>query len=413
MATSFNQLLAGSFRGESFLVISQTKEGGKKVVSHEYPNSNKRFCEELGKVPPKFTIEAVVHGKDALVNSNNLEIALETAGLGTLVHPLYGSLEVMVKSYSVSTNQNDEGVVRYSMTFEVSEMEMTLQESALTNAAVSAAASEARDALNAALGNAYKPPTLAQNISAIAGKVNGAINSVMSKARSAVGVVTDTVSAANQFVSNINAQVNTIVQLSSELQSTITDFYNTILTLCDTPNILIGVWNDLVDYGTSFFEDTETEKAINPSTVIRAEREEGRSLINEHTRLMALVNLYEAAAYNDFSTDSDLQLIKERLADSFSTIVDQKTDISSGVVSLADDPAVRSSLNNLRSTAGKVFELKEQSIWKIVSIEQKRTSALLVAFQYYGSIDNTDLITDLNKNINSSHIDTTISVVTE
>lgn len=402
-----------TFRGVPFIVSSESTDSGKKLVTHEYPNSDKRFCEEMGRSPKRFSINGIVHGPNALLIKGDLEAALELPGLGILIHPIYGYHSVMAGPYTVSTNQSEQGVFIFSMNFMVSESDVSLIIGSSTQYAITSKAEEARDSLNDALGDEVEPPTLAQNLSALAGKVNGAVNSVMDKARGAVGVVTSTVAAANQFVTNFNAQVNSIVLLSSDLQSSISDFYTNVLTLCDTPDTLLGVWEDLLSYGTSFFEDTSDEKPITMSTVIRIEREKNRSIINEHTRIMAMVNMIEAMAYKDYSTDAEL-LEKKALADSaFKSLIYDKANIQDGIPSLADNPGVRAAMNNLRITSRAIFDQKSQNLWRIVNLKPNISSALLMSYQYYSTVDNVDLLTALNKNVKSSYLTAEIVAVTE
>ena len=99
------QLQPASFRGIPFLVNAETKTGGKKTVTHEYVGSDKRFTEELGLLPPSFSIEAVIHGNEAISTRLLLEDALDEPGLGILVHPVYGAIEVKSTIYSVNSNQ--------------------------------------------------------------------------------------------------------------------------------------------------------------------------------------------------------------------------------------------------------------------------------------------------------------------
>ena len=50
--TIFNprKLKQGSFRDAPFHIQDTTVDGGRKTVTHEYPDSNGRFVEDLGKL---------------------------------------------------------------------------------------------------------------------------------------------------------------------------------------------------------------------------------------------------------------------------------------------------------------------------------------------------------------------------
>ena len=90
MDDRIEKLNQASFRGIPFLVPNETAIRGQKVAIHEYPNLNKRFAEPLGKKPPIIELVCIIHTKDFFQRRADLELALETPGLGELIHPFYG-----------------------------------------------------------------------------------------------------------------------------------------------------------------------------------------------------------------------------------------------------------------------------------------------------------------------------------
>ena len=60
-----NQTQAASFKGAKFLLKDDRTEGGRKTVTHEYPNRDTREVEDLGKLQKRFSITGIIHdGKD-------------------------------------------------------------------------------------------------------------------------------------------------------------------------------------------------------------------------------------------------------------------------------------------------------------------------------------------------------------
>lgn len=79
------KLLPGSFRGVPFSVLTESiSEGGPRIVLHEYPNSKRRYVENLGSIPFKFRLEVVIQGEDWRERSNQLLQALNQEGPGRL-----------------------------------------------------------------------------------------------------------------------------------------------------------------------------------------------------------------------------------------------------------------------------------------------------------------------------------------
>lgn len=110
-------LLPGSFRGVPFLIKSSTVSGGRKQVVHEFPNSDKRFVEDLGLENETIDLTLTVPTRSYFTLRDSLKSAFERKGYGTLVHPLYGIRQVAVISYSVDESLDSLGSVDIKVTF--------------------------------------------------------------------------------------------------------------------------------------------------------------------------------------------------------------------------------------------------------------------------------------------------------
>lgn len=116
MADFISQLRPASFRGLSFLAPSDSASFGRRVVVHEYPGRDTPSHEDLGASPDEFSIEAIIAGNDFLSDAAAFEAALRQKGAGTLVHPYYGSLNVIVMPpVRVDRSLEAVGEVRFSI----------------------------------------------------------------------------------------------------------------------------------------------------------------------------------------------------------------------------------------------------------------------------------------------------------
>lgn len=83
-----------------------------------YPNRDKPYTEDLGKITFRPSITAYVVGDDCFDQRDRLIDALNKPGPGTLVHPTYGELKVCVDGeVRVSTSKSEGRIVRFDLKF--------------------------------------------------------------------------------------------------------------------------------------------------------------------------------------------------------------------------------------------------------------------------------------------------------
>lgn len=105
------------FRGVEFRVDTSELEGGRKVISHEYPLRDEPFVEDLGRRGRIFRVHAYVVGPDYLTKRDALLEALEEGGPGTLEHPYYGTRTVAVGDYHVREHKDEGGAAFFTVDF--------------------------------------------------------------------------------------------------------------------------------------------------------------------------------------------------------------------------------------------------------------------------------------------------------
>ena len=398
-------LQTASFRAISFLVNVETKTGGKKVVTHEYVNNNKRFTEELGQLPPSFSIQAIIHGEDAIQRRFDLERVLNLPGLGDLVHPVYGNIKVKSTTFIVSSNQREIGRFNFTINFESSEENITVQPDISTNSAVSSAAEDARTSLFNAIEEDYLEPEIPDTVDDSGNKLTEILEDVNEEISSTVNAVQDNVSEFTQIINETLTDVFTIVQQGVKLKSALESVYGSALKVVNTPQSLYEAWLNITNFG---FADIRGKV----NTTYRVNKENNSSVMNEHTRVNALINLYEATVYRDFETDQDLQNAQDTLDELFTRLMrDFDEDIDTTLNVLAKDSDVRQKMSDLRTITRQVLEQKEKNVWKVVTINPGLSSMALTSYRYYESLDNLNLIKTLNPNINWSNANQEIQAV--
>lgn len=87
------------FRGVRFDCISTNDESSRALVEHAYPYRDGAEVEDLGANAWKVTVKTLIYGADYEIQLKLLLAALDAAGSGEFVHPIFGRMQVQVASY--------------------------------------------------------------------------------------------------------------------------------------------------------------------------------------------------------------------------------------------------------------------------------------------------------------------------
>ena len=390
------------FKNVTFFVPSETVKRGKKVVVHEYPNSNVRYVEELGKLPPMFTLPAIVHGQDALAQRLRLEQVLEEPGQGELVHPVYGPLQVTALTFTVDSDQTKLGVYEFSIEFAQSRFEVSPVPDTTGKEQVTAKAAESQTAVNDNLEKKWLLPAklalFADAVSKFLDKIdeiNAAVNGVVDKIESASAAFTRTINTIQQTVFGI-------VTAAADLKQAVQDIVDSVKDLVNTPAQLLDAWRSLA-------ENNPLDGIGGLFSSYQKTREQNNATITEHLSLTALINLYESVAYTDYDTDLEIEEEKAALEELFKRIV---VDTPKALNDLGLESVVPyREMLALRNEVRKVLDEKEKAAFKVTTKNVGRSSMLLTTYKYYGGIGNLEALTTLNYDTNSANFKTDIKLL--
>ncbi|EDL5694899.1 multidrug DMT transporter permease, partial [Salmonella enterica subsp. enterica serovar Carmel] len=107
----------GSFRNVPFLIYKEQRErGGRHIVKREYPLRESGGADDLGPKLPALTFTVIVQGDDAQAQRKALRDALYAPGAGELVHPDYGTLNVLIDNFESRYNVSEQRVVEFTIT---------------------------------------------------------------------------------------------------------------------------------------------------------------------------------------------------------------------------------------------------------------------------------------------------------
>lgn len=415
--TILTDLQPASFNEVSFLFIDEMKEGGKKIVTHEYPFSDRRFTEELGELPPIFRMQAIIHG--SMQDRFDFETALTRPGLGKLVHPVYGDIEVKSTTYSVNSSQASIGEFRFSVTFEASEKNITTSPISQTREDTSQDADDSRSSLESAMKNIYRDPKTSFEVTrsrnkliALVGDLQGLIDTVASPDAAKKVLF-------NRQINKMIASAGNYVQDADQLALELSICFDRALDIVESPDQLLEQWTQGLGFGyllnpSKYFGYFTYDRGISvgeTNTIKRKNAEINRQLMNEYFRMQALVNLYEATAYKDFRTAVELNETMDALSTAYRLQFQDSYEVSMDIPRASNDQDVRDRMLVLRSNALSTYAGKLQNAWHVVDIYPGVSSIALTTYRYYGDLGNLDLISNLNKDNKVSYLDNGIKAV--
>jgi prophage DNA circulation protein len=93
-----DRLLPASLGGVQFLAQDSTVKVGRRVSVIELPNKDLPEHEDMGRIPRRYTLTAVILGDDYDRDRQALVDVLETAGPHIFVHPWWGESEVVLEA---------------------------------------------------------------------------------------------------------------------------------------------------------------------------------------------------------------------------------------------------------------------------------------------------------------------------
>ncbi len=231
-----DRLQDASFRGVPFKVEEESAGTGRRVETHEYPNRDKPYTEDLGKITFRPSITAYVVGDDCFDQRDRLIDALNKPGPGTLVHPTYGELKVCVDGeVRVSTSKSEGRIVRFDLKFvEAGELSYPTSGAATAQALMSSCS-----ALDDCISNSFS----GFSIDGVADFVQ---NDVVGNASTMLGYVSDAMKVVDSAVSDAARLLQGDISVLLPPPSSGKNFVEQVQKMWRTGKRLYGNASDLV-----------------------------------------------------------------------------------------------------------------------------------------------------------------------
>lgn len=215
-----------TFRGVAFSIDSAEFSGGRRVVRHKYPQRDQVFTEDMGKEQRAFPVEAFLLGDDFLDQVEDLVEALETPGPGELVHPYFGTHNVIAPSFTVRVRKDEGGFASVSIQFEHTDTEPAFPSVSIDSASkIATSADSAFVAVGVDLTAVHDLTGL--SVSAIS-KVAGVVSAAGAQLRGILGPLAATAQELARLQASLGELVDDAEQLvraPADLLSAIGDMF--------------------------------------------------------------------------------------------------------------------------------------------------------------------------------------------
>lgn len=398
------QLLPASWKGIPFLIRSEMlTEGGRRIVLHDYPNSSERFVEDLGQLPPKFSITAFVTGEDFIDRADQLERALNEPGKGRLSMPTFGVRSLFALPYTKDASQKDVGEIRFELKFVAGRTVSGPSRAPNTPQSVYATGDTAREKIAEALEDLWIEPDTTANVLTAQfdlEQFTDAINQITA--------VANNIAEITRIVDFIAINSPSIVRSASTLATTfMSELWQTV-SVGLSGGAGLSILQDLTKFGsqlslslsdirnatvlTTPSSDSDDIPLWAETTALRLERNQNRlSLINSG-RVSALVSAYEQAADTTYNTDQEIEETRLTLENEHQRLMRVDTADKTLVQSQS---GVRRAMEDIRLAALSVLDQKEQSAYSLKSITVgSPIGAFILAYDLYA--EELTTVEDLN-----------------
>jgi hypothetical protein len=391
------QTFLASFRGVPFISESSTTDGGRKTVTHEYPDQKERYVEDLGGKMKKFSIQGLItdtNNFDYYLKRTAFITALEMKGTGILTHPYYGIITVACVSFAILEENTRLGVAKFSLNFEET-----------TNNIFPKFFGESLSGLN----------DLANNIIGLigAGLITGVVSgnrnisdtafkliSLSTLIKGSLPAATSVPSSIDQEQSNyLNDELITFNQNVYQYAQDSTSMFPAILTLLDDYNSTANTPDYAFNINKKLFAYGNNDKTILADTIYLRQRTINRATLNSSVRAIMLCYMYVVAAEITYTDNEQLN--------SYISILESlylQLTINNNL-----DPNILAQLETLRTRT--TIYLASLQISQVTTITVAQTPLTKLLYNYYESFDNENEIIALNNLLNPSVIFGTTKVV--
>lgn len=388
-----SRIRTASFKGAKFYFQSSDLKGGIKFAEFNYPKTDKRNIESLGKLLKKISITAVIDCNKNYSARDKLQKAFDEPKAGNLSLPFYKKFYGFVTEYSLRDSATAVGNI--DVNFEFVEVSKN--------------------------SNLKKPDKgyLANLKSQILGAYEDDFDKAFAKVVDAkekfdsfVDTLTEVSTTINQFASGVagagdslgdfTTSINQIVLSANNLAKAPKTLANNVKLAFDNLSVAYNSSKDLFNACSAMFgiDIKDREQLGNSQNSIDIRN--NQDLLNDLFKINALTLGYQVSAEITYSNTQELNDVINQLENGYNAF--DKTRIT--------DTSIINNLQNLRYQAISFLNSQSLSIPNITTYTVQSPIPLInILFNLYGNDTNKEALINLNNFADTSNIQGEIKVL--
>jgi prophage DNA circulation protein len=358
------QMQKGSFRGVPFYTIKSDGQIGRRTVTHEYPNKNEAFVEDLGLKVRSFSLDIFVIGDNYFAERDALEAAFELAGSGELVHPWRGRMTVSVTDCRTSEGIDQGGRQGWSVTFTQTGVNTQPSVRPDTQAIVSTAADNAITAVATDFTDMFTVDKLPEFVEADAlTQFKTQMDNVLAQAKSMLPDMT-ILPAFTANAASLLSIATQLMRLPTNLATEFTSQIGAVLGLADSP---LMAFNGLLNlFGSA-------PQAVNRTTPSRIQQDDNRTALVALTRRTAIIEAARSSALIDFNNRTEALNTRDAVVAAIET------------EQLTASDEVFNTLADLRTAVVNDIDTRANDLALLITVTPQATlPATILAYRIYG-----------------------------
>lgn len=385
-----------SFRGARFWWQESDKTAGRKTVIHEYPGKDIRFVEDLGRNLPTFEIRAIIKGLTYFNDIQLLEEAMDQEGIGILVHPYRGNIDVYPLGYTVTEDQKQTGIATYTLRFAQTDLNASPRVTGDLTASIANFYRDLYDKVNSEL-NLTWTLNFIRNIKDAAQVMQRTIDFLRDLTQISKSDLSgrDTFNKSadnferNKFYSAEDSQL--LADNSTNLFSTFDDLTVSQPTRFDFNSRAYGIGAD--------------DEFLAPLSSSIIEENKNRKLLNGTYNLLILNNLFQTATLLDYEDELQLDAVQVQLDINFDDLLNNDAYFLTN--------ALRNQITEMRNQVRQFFDEQRLIVAKITTITTQVTPLTVLTYAYYARTDEYQEIADLNNITNPAIVSGDLRILEE
>ena len=384
------KLLQGTWKGVPFEYSDHSGEIGWRLQTHEYPERDTPYTENLGSAKQTLSVNCYVIGADYMSKRDALLDAFEEGSEGVLVHPRHGSQQWMLQRCVYKETAREGGKASFALTFVepgANELPEVLEDtSSKVASATGLVSGEAVEGFAADFSLKNVPQFVTDEALAL---VQGGLNGLRQLNGQIAGVISPLSELAND-IDAISNEVETLLlsprSFASALVSVVASSLNAVTSVDRALNgyrSFSAVWGDTPDYG---------------STVARQRQKKNQDEIKHLFLSVAVAETTKAVCLA--SSALNIQSNEDSPFDSYDHAISIRDELVSEIQEMADvvDYPLYQPLAALRAELIRHISAHGARLERIERMTLgTKTPSLVLSHRLYGSIDRADDLTRRNK----------------